>query len=181
MENIALLEQFKNDCCVIDLHEEYPGFVGEGHYGIVTKLSQQEISEKYRPIISEYMPFILLTLEEGEIIKDYWRNNRKHQRRKERTESIFGFDDETEIKHAEVRSNNDPIEEIIRNENRRNVNRALALLSQKQRTRVIKHFYDNKSLGEIAGEEGVNKNAIAKSVEQALKIMNKFFENGCTN
>lgn len=123
------------------------------------------------------MPFILLTLEEGEIIKDYWRNNRKHQRLKERTESIFGFDDETEIKHAEVRSNNDPIEEIIRNEDRRNVNRALALLSQKQRTRVIKHFYDNKSLGEIAGEEGVNKNAVAKSVEQALKIMKNFFEN----
>ena len=123
------------------------------------------------------MPFILLTLKEGEIIKDYWRNNRKHQRHKERTESIFGFDDETEIKHAEVRSNNDPIEEIIRNEDRRNVNRALALLSQKQRTRIIKHFYDNKSLGEIAGEEGVNKNAVAKSVEQALKIMKNFFEN----
>lgn len=181
MENLTLFEQFQKDCRVIALHDEYPGFVGTEKYGIVTRLSISEINEQYKSIVAEYAPFVLLTLEEGEIINEYWRNHRKHQRRQERAEDIFNFGEMTETMHSELQSDEDLLDIAIKEFDVNTITHALTVLSKKQRERTVKRFYYGMSYSEIACSEGINKNAVAKSIAQSLKIMKKFIENGCTN
>ena len=47
METNTILEQFKDECQVIEFKYEYPGYVGYEQYGIITALSESELTEKY--------------------------------------------------------------------------------------------------------------------------------------
>ena len=55
---------------------------------------------------------------------------------------------------------------------------ALEELSPKQRDRIIKRFFEGKTLREIAEEEGQSFQAISKSTTCALKTLKKLLEQG---
>ena len=55
---------------------------------------------------------------------------------------------------------------------------ALEELSPKQRDRIIKRFFEGKTLCEIAEEEGQSFQAISKSTACALKTLKKLLEQG---
>ena len=50
--------------------EEQKGCVGDTKWAIITDLSEAELKDKYADIIQPFTPFVLLTLEQGEIIKE---------------------------------------------------------------------------------------------------------------
>lgn len=43
----ALDEQFKFECKVINLSYEYPGYIGEEKWAIITGLTEEELNERY--------------------------------------------------------------------------------------------------------------------------------------
>lgn len=151
----ALDEQFKYECKVINLSYEYPGYTGKEKWAIITDLTEKELIEKYDEIISSYKPFILLFSLFGSVRADYIRNEDKFSKRAKRSISIFDFSEETEEHHTEIASN-ELEEEAISNEMAKQVQAAIAQLKPIQRERLIKYFFEGKTLLQIAVAEFKN-------------------------
>jgi len=54
---------------------------------------------------------------------------------------------------------------------------AIEVLTEGQRRRFSQHFYQGKSYGQIAAEEGCTKQAVAQSIATAITGIKKFFAN----
>lgn len=63
----ALDEQFKFECKVINLSYEYPGYIGEEKWAIITGLTEEELNERYAEKIASFRPFIILDLAFGDV------------------------------------------------------------------------------------------------------------------
>ena len=94
MKKLTVNEQeelFAQDCKLINLRYEYRGFTGTKKWAIVTELSEETLWAKYPDIISRYIPFILLSMEQGEVISESHRNNDKYEKRSKRTIDVYGL------------------------------------------------------------------------------------------
>lgn len=56
---------------------------------------------------------------------------------------------------------------------------AINSLPEKQAKRIYAHFFIGMSKAEIARIEGVNKSTVARSIEKALRSMEKFLKKFC--
>ena len=90
----ALDEQFKNDCKVINLKYEYPGYTGTEPWAIITDLSENELITRYSEQIAPYKPFIILSASYGKARDEYRRNEKKHEMRAIRSIEPFNYDDD---------------------------------------------------------------------------------------
>lgn len=162
-------EDFKKECIFYRCEEEYPGWTGKEKYIVFSSLSKEEILRKY-PLIAEYIaPYILMGFEEKEIVVGFKNNEKKHAWRATRTETGFGYDNETECIHEIVSESWEEhlVEEI-------SVKNALSCLSEVQKCRVEMYFFGGWSYAEIATHEGVNKACVVRSVQAALEKMKRF-------
>lgn len=179
-----LKEHFQNECKVINLKYEYEGCTGEEQWAIITELSEKELFEKYPDIISRYIPFVLLSVEQGKAVYEFRKNESKFYKRSLNNEDPFGYDDELiGIFHSEVIVP-DFIEQQITEEYEENrcqlkmklMDKALSSLTEKQYKYLIARYVRNKSAREIAKEEGVSHQAIEKHLSAAVKKVKKIFE-----
>lgn len=181
-------ELFKSDCKVINLDFEYQssvcevkGCLGDKKWAIITNLPENELMDRYSDFLKCYTPFVLLSVEQGKAIKDYFMNEDKFLKRQIHNEYIFGFDEVMlERTHSEISVPDywDYIEEYNAREAIYDLlMEALNTLTITQRRRLIKHIVYRKTLREIANEENVNYTKIDRSVKTAMKKIKKFFEN----
>lgn len=70
----VLKEEFQNECKVVNLKYEYEGYSGKEQWAIISELSEKEILEKYKPIVGDYIPFLVLPLMYGEVRRQFLRN-----------------------------------------------------------------------------------------------------------
>ena len=173
----VLKEEFQNECKVINLKYEYEGYTGEEQWAIITELSEKELFEKYPDIISRYIPFVLLSVEQGKAVYEFRRNESKFYKRSLNNEDAFGYDDELiGIFHSEVFVP-DFFEQKITEEYEENryqlkmklLDKALSSLTEKQYKYLITRYVANKSAREIAEAEGVSHQAIEKHLNAAVK------------
>ena len=179
-----LKQEFQSECKVINLKYEYEGYIGEEKWAIISELSEKELFEKYPDIISRYIPFVLLSIEQGKAIYEFKRNESKFYKRSLNNEDAFGYDDELiGIFHSEVVVPNF-VEQQITEEYEENryqlkmklLDKALSSLTEKQYKYLIARYVTNKSAREIAKEEGVSHQAIEKHLNTAIKKVKKIFE-----
>lgn len=167
-------ELFSTECKLINLKYEYQGYTGTVKWAVVSELSEKELFEKYPDVISRYTPFVLLSVEQGEVIAEAKRNDDKFAKRAKRSGHIFGVDtDDFNNLHTEVSYEPDYIEEICLNELRLLVREGLTMLTDTQRSRLFKYYYEGKSTLVIAQEDGVSYSKITKSLNQALEKIKK--------
>ncbi len=180
----TLNEEFKSECRVINLKYEYEGYIGEEQWAIVSELTEKELLEKYPDIVSHYIPFVLLSVEQGKAVYEYRRNESKFYKRSLNNEDAFGYDDElTGVFHSEVVVPSF-VEQQITEEYEENryqlkmklLDKALSSLTEKQYKYLIARYVANKSAREIAKEEGVSHQAIEKHLNTAIKKVKKIFE-----
>ena len=185
-------ELFKTECKVVNLEyeykscdEEHKGCVGDTKWAIITDLSEAELKNKYADIIQSFTPFVLLTLEQGEIIKEFTKNEDKFRKRQLNNEDAFGYDEGmSEIFHNEIAAPDywQEQEELEARKQREALlallDKALDTLTSTQRKRLYAHLVEGKSSRTIAKEEGVNYSKVDKSITAGIKKITKFFENG---
>lgn len=88
---------------VINLKHEYPGFTGDTNWAVITDLSEEELVRMFGNQFGSYGPFLILSLEEGEILADFNRNEDKHAKRQIRSGEAFGYEEGTsESVHEEL-------------------------------------------------------------------------------
>lgn len=175
MKTNIILEHFKDDCQVIEFKYEYPGYVGYEQYGIITELSETELTEKYGDIIKEYVPYLLLDSTYKEARDEFRKNERKHAWRAANTIDAFNYEDgEMESHHPELIG--ESLEEDILAEYERNeFLRTLDCLTSKQRERIISYYFEGMNIYEIADRENTSFQAVSQSIEGAVKKLRKIF------
>ena len=177
MENIR--NTFEEDCKIINLKYEYPGYIGEAKFGVITALSEDELEQRYAEQLVEYRPYIVLSPAFGEIRAEFVRNEKKYFMRQQRSENFFGFDENTELLHPEIVVQ-DHLSELIGSEERTKRNSKLSeglmMLSETQRRRIIQHCCYGMSERDIAMREGKEKSTIHESILSAMKKLKKFYK-----
>lgn len=94
---------FTGELKLINLKYEYEEYTGKEEWAIITSLSEKELLEKYADIVKSHSPYILLTIEQGNAIDEYQRNEAKHRMRSIRKGHAFDINDGTfEEHHPEV-------------------------------------------------------------------------------
>ena len=182
----ALQEEFDDECFVIDMAIEYGrNYVGEEKNVIITELSCEELYEKYSIIVAELEPFDVASPAITPTLEEFKRNEHKFDYRMKNCNDCFCFDDEImAFFHPELQCCDEHLYEKmerirlvqIREKQKETITEGLSTLSEIQRKRVIEHFYNNKSSRVIAKEEGVNYNAVDKSLKLAIKKLKKFIQ-----
>ena len=185
--NFDSLEEFKKFCNVLYLEREYPNHLGNADWLIISDLSEEEIQRRFSEVLSKYIPYILLSNEQGEPILESIRNNHKHEMRSKRTTEPFNYDDELlPLFHTELLSFVDPLEEkekIIERAREEHaldeliikVQKTLSIMKPIQRDRLIKNVVRGLSSRKIAKEEGVNYSTVDKSIRAAKKNFRRIF------
>ena len=186
----VLKELVANDCKLINLRYEYHGYTGTEKWAIVTELAEEELWVKYPDVIRRYTPFILLSMAQGEVIDESYRNNDKYEKRAKRTIDVYGYEDDiSEQFHRElITPFVDPFEqaeeerieeekEQLRQLEIAKVRKVLEMLKPVQRERLIKAILLGMSSRKIAKEEGVYYSVVDKSIAAARKNFKKFYEN----
>ena len=167
--------QFQKECKVINLKYEYDGYIGNEQWAIISELTENEILEKYRPIVGGYMPFIVLTPAFGDVRDDFQRNEKKHHMRSIRGH-CYAFDEDFENHHSEFAYRTFE-EDVLQEEQRQVLLKAISRLTSIQKRYLKKYFFDGKSLRQIAAEEGKSYATVYESYESALKKLKKFLKN----
>lgn len=161
-------KQFKKDCKIINLNYEYPGYTGHEKWGIITELTEAEITCKYPQQLKKHSPYIILSASYGHVIESYVRNENKYHMRIVRKHINFDYSELVEEHHPEIASNT--LEnEFQKKEESLLLYKSLSTLSPLQRKRIIKHFYEGISLNQIAIEEDKSYSTIYESYESAIK------------
>ncbi len=177
-------DEFKKECKLINLKYEYEGYTGKEQWAIVTELTESELFKKYPEELKQYEPFVKLSVEQGEAITTFNRNEDKFRKRRNNHEDYFGYDENlTECLHAEAIMA-DFIERQALEEYEENryfkkmelLNMALSSLTEKQYKYLMARFVDEKSAREIAREEGVSHQVIDRHIIAAIKKFEKVFK-----
>lgn len=176
-------ELFKKECKVIDLRFEYVGYTGAEKWAIVSELSEKELLKKYPDEIKRYVPFILLSVEQGKVIAEYNRNEDKFRKRRQNNESGFGYDELTETEHIEVAVpdyiEQKEFDEYYENREEQKMQlfaQAIASLTEKQCKYFIMRYVDGKSARDISKEEGIAHQVVDRHILAAKKKFEKIFE-----
>ena len=163
------IADFKEKCEVIILKYEYPNYTGIEKYAILTDLTEEELQSNYPDVIDIYKPYVLLEKKAASVIQEYRQNDDKFRKRHVNNGVSYTPDDETFfITHPE-QADRSLESDIMLKIDAELIEQALDKLTLIQKERIYKYFYLEMSIGEIAAQEGVNKNAVEKSIQGALK------------
>lgn len=99
---------------------------------------------------------------------EFMEKESKRQDRKETRRHVpLSFFDEQGVEFEDIGTNIE--ESLIKDDIYSLLGQAVKLLNQKQQNLVYQVFYNNKSLTEIAKEQGVSKSAITQQMQVILK------------
>lgn len=180
----ARKDLFNNKYKVINLKYEYEGYLGNEKWAIISELSEKELFEQYPDKMRRYVPFILLSVEQGEAISEYVKNEDKYRKRSFKNEDFFGYSEGlTESLHSEAVVpdfiEQQEMDEYYRKRDELKMQlfeKAIASLTEKQRKYLIMRYVEKKTAVEIAKEEGISEQVVRKHSLTAIKKFEKIFE-----
>lgn len=157
----------------VQLRYEYWDYIDEYRYCIYTRLPKEVFLKKYGEEAKRYEPYILLDWECYKARVDFVRNEWKFEKRRQRNESLYAYEDgETERYNPRLMTG-DTCEKLLVILDNRRLMEALEQLTPTQKRRIMAHYFEGKSSRVIAKEEGVNYSKVDKSIKAALKKLLK--------
>ena len=189
MKKIKVSSDFMNDCKLVNLIYEYgAGYTGKEKWAIITDLSKVDLYIRYANEVKPYKPFVVLSIEQGNAIFDFRRNEDKFKKRNMLHGSAYGYDEgiteriEDEISEPDFISK----QELQEYEHKRYqikmqlIDTALSILTEKQHRYLIERFINGKSARTIAKEEGVSHQVVDRHLIAAIKkfefVFSDFFK-----
>lgn len=175
--------QVKSQYKAINLKYEYEGYTGRENWAIISELSEKELFEKYPDEMSAYVPFVLLSVEQGNVIQEYIRREDRYRKQHNNREDFFGYDEGlTEALHSEAVVpdfvEQQEMEDYYNERDEKKmqlIGQAMSLLTEKQHKYLAMRYLDNKTAAEIAREEGVAPQVIRRHILAAIKKFEKIF------
>lgn len=103
------------------------------------------------------------------------KESKKQDRKETRRHIPLSFFDEQGVEFEDIGTNIE--ESLIKDDIYSFLGQAVKLLNQKQQHLIYQVFYDNKSLTEIAKEQGISKSAITQQMQVILKKLREILKN----
>ena len=125
----------------------------------------------------EYDFFIEVTDKLAELLKLLKRKNHADYERRRAHKAYYSLDTDDGIEMDFALLVLSPEEIYQRKINYKELYASINSLPDKQAKRIYAHFFLGMNKAEIARVEGVNKSTITRSIEQALKSMERFLKN----
>ena len=161
---------------VVNLGFEYPGMTGGVRWAIITDLSQEALTIKYGDELAPYMPYVVISIEQGNAFREYDRNENKHDMRRVRHHDFWGYEEGATEYCNSVFSSEEPEETVIEKLEREKLIAAIDKLPQKQRRRCKMYFLMGLSEEEISAIEGISQQKVSVSINKALGRLRKIIK-----
>lgn len=117
---------------------------------------------------------MFLSKDQGEVFKEFDRNESKHRMRRIRSCSLDGYvEGETEYFYS-VFSKDEPEDIAIQLEEMAAIRKSIESLTEVQCRRLKLYFYNGLTVREIAELEGVSHKNVLKSLNEAIRKIKKF-------
>ena len=177
--------QKNNVYVVINLITEYGCPLNGCRYAVASSLGEQQLRRDCAKELTEFEPYIYLTDEMAKAILDARRNVTRWNMANLRHENFCGYVDGFTLGANITRTDaaRDPAEILIEREEAekkkafsKKVYEALNSLTETQRRRIICRYFEEKTLGEIAREEGVSITTVENILKRALHSMRKILD-----
>ena len=164
---------FFEDCRVVSMKKEYPGYTGEIKWIVVSDLDEAYLNVLYPEEMKEHSPYVFMSRQEFRPIVESHSNDRKHEMRMTSSYDAFSYEDGIfETFHPELVVY--PFDGFDYEE----IHVAISKLSSPHRERITKKFFCGMTIIEIAAEEGTTKQAISKSINKSLVLLRNYLQNG---
>ena len=172
----------------VNMITEYGQKLNGCKYAVASRYSKERLEELYTENLRKFSPYIYLTEEEYQPIRESNNNNNKHHMRDVNNHDDYGYtEDMMEAMHECTLLLADPepdvLTAIIEREDAALMARqiaalpdAMATLTEKQRKRIVMHFYEGKTFREIAEIEGTAEAPIDRSIQDAKKKIRDFLK-----
>lgn len=169
----ALEEQFKQECLVISVKDEYPDYTGAEKWIIITDLSDDELTSSYGSLLVDYSPYIKLSVRQGKPIIIFNRNEDKHRKRRKLYESLLPDCDGEDELYSKL-AQEDFVSQLEMSDY---IRKLLELLpTEKQRRRIVLHYICGFTAVEIAEMENVSSQAVDKFLHAGIRYLKKFLK-----
>ena len=161
----------EKECYVMDLRIEYgAGKVGQEDYAIITDMSETELKAAYGDELHQYESYVVMTMEMGEAIFEYNRNEWKNEKRQHKYGSEYSISEpDFDEHHPECAEEPDYLSYLAESEEYVPLYEAINSLSPLQKNRIKKYFFELKTTQQISDEENVSKTAVYKSILFSLE------------
>ena len=172
----------------VNMITEYGQKLNGCKYAVASRYSKARLEELYTENLKKFSPYIYLTEEEYEPIRESNSNNNKHHMRDVNNHDDYGYtDDMMEVMHECTLLCADPepdvLTAIIEREDEElrarqiaALPKAMSTLTEKQRKRMIKHFYEGKTYREIADTENADFSSVRDSINLAKEKLKNFLK-----
>ena len=175
---------FENSCKVIFLNDEYYGFTGREKYAIVTRLRARQLFGMFQEEFKVLRPFVIISPEVGEVIRDYKREDECYRKRYSRGNEFLVTcldSEDTVFESLRVEDEQTKKEQAAYELERKNaikqgIHSGLNTLTELQRKYLIEHHLMEKPIKQIAEEEGKSSASISVSIKNAKKKIKNAFQ-----
>ena len=173
----------------VNMITEYGQKLNGCKYAVASRYSRSRLEELYTENLKKFSPFIYLTEEEYEPIRISNNNDSKFHQREINCHTGYEYHEEiSESGHRCVSLLADPEpdaltaiiereDEALRARQIAALPEAMATLTEKQKSRMIKYFYEEKTFRQIAEEEGTHVNAVFYSVQKGKEQLKNYLKN----
>ena len=174
MEKILsdLIKEFEKDCKIIDLQKEYPQYQGTVKYAVISRLTEDELIRCYGQVLVQYQPYFVLSNDIGDVFHKYWKNENKYRMRYIRNTDGQGYREGTTEQYISELKDKFSEEQILSEY----VKSLLETLTPLEQERLIKRFYQERTLQDIADDYGCSARAIKYCIDFAIKKLKEFSE-----
>ena len=173
----TLEQQFAKECKLINLKYEYTEYREDEQWAIVSELSAVDIMTMYSEFISTYIPFIHLSMLQGEAISEFNNIEAKFRMRNYRYGHAFDINHgEFEEHHPEFAFEPDYIGKMALEEENKQIQEAIEQLSPVQKRRIKKYFFEEMTYKEIAEDENAAFSSVRESVMSAINNLKKILK-----
>ena len=152
-----------NECVILSLEKEYPGYTGTEKWMIITDLTENEFAEQYPEQYPCWKEAVILTAEMGKEVIRYHNNNRKHEIRNANMVPLQKIESIPQKKVVKDDTIKDP-----------SIKAALGTVTEKQRRRVLGFYQAGLTKKEIAEMEGCSTQAVGQSIDNGIERMKKY-------
>ena len=174
---------FEEDCKVIVLKDEYYGFVGREKFAIITRLSAHQLFGMYQDEFKVLRPFVIMTPEMGEIVREYKKADECYKKRYSRgsefliscLESEENLISGLQVEDSQTIKEQKEYEQSRVTSIRIGIHSGLDTLTELQKKYLLEYCLENKPLKQIAKEEGKSIATINISISNAKKKIEAVF------
>ena len=167
IKDIKGYDEFKKHCSFELCTKRYPDWIGSEKYIVITDDAEKDLLEAFPEIMKALSPYVIVGSYFSSLNEAERYNTNKHA-------SQIGLSIDS-VEDYEDLAEGFMVEDFSENLcNRDALSKAMTCLTESQRSRVIRCFFDGMTPLEIARQDGVKHSSVYESISSALVKMKDF-------